>query len=49
MTTPNQPTKPRNYALLIGVRDYSTYDQSAGHDAGASDVPGALRDVGTWY
>lgn len=30
----------RNFALIIGVHDYRTYDPT-----GASDVPGALRDA----
>lgn len=34
----------QNYALIIGVHDYRTYDPSGG-----SNVPGALHDARTWY
>lgn len=36
-------TKPNNYALIIGVHEYRTYDPS-----GRSDVAGALNDARTW-
>ncbi len=36
-------TKPKDYALLIGVHDYRTYDPT-----GRSNVAGALNDAQAW-
>jgi hypothetical protein len=38
-----------NYALLIGVEDYSAYDTSAGHPGGTSSVSGALNDARSFF
>ncbi len=37
-------TKPNDYALIIGVHDYHTYDPS-----GNADVPGARNDARAWF
>ncbi|MBK8259039.1 MAG: caspase family protein [Polyangiaceae bacterium] len=37
-----------NYALLIGVEDYSILDRSEGRAAGASNVAGAAEDARVW-
>lgn len=38
-----------NYALLIGIEDYSTYDRSADQPAGTTDLPGAAADARVFF
>ncbi|MEM7249400.1 MAG: hypothetical protein AAF533_29080 [Acidobacteriota bacterium] len=37
------------HGLLIGIDDYSTYDESTGQPAGTSDLAGGLNDVHGWW
>lgn len=39
----------KNYALLIGIEDYSTYDRSVGQPAGTSNLPGGAADARAFY
>ncbi len=41
--------EPRNYALLIGVQDYSSYDISLDQPRGTSDLKGAVNDARAFY
>ena len=41
--------KANNYALIIGVSDYSAFDASVGNPAGTSTVPGARNDAAAWF
>jgi hypothetical protein len=43
-----QQTNSNAYALLIGVNDYATFDQSRNQE-GCNDLEGSLSDVHSWW